>query len=112
MGNTSDELESSRVLLPLDARSLEVTPRGFTVRLPVREEQIQVTRQAFVTEEVIVRRGTTQDVVHGTTTVRREELDLDVEGDVDVTRPWRPSTNRPPSPAPTLPNEDGPRPVV
>jgi hypothetical protein len=70
--------------LPLEA-ALHPSPDGWTVRLPLRAETVTVRRQAFVAEEVVVRRRRAETDVHLRDTVRREELRLDTRGDLDPT---------------------------
>jgi uncharacterized protein (TIGR02271 family) len=63
-------------------RPIEDTSR--TIEVPVREERVEVEKQAVVYEEAGVRK---QDVVQNqpvTETVRREELRVGKEGDVNV----------------------------
>jgi uncharacterized protein (TIGR02271 family) len=46
----------------------------------VYEETADIQKKAFVREEVNIRKEVTQDTVNSTETVRREELDVDVDG--------------------------------
>lgn len=55
-----------------------------TIRVPVREERVDVDKQPVVYEEVGVGKRTTQDTQRVSDTVRREELRTDEDGDVDV----------------------------
>jgi uncharacterized protein (TIGR02271 family) len=57
---------------------------GWSVRLPVRAEQITVAKCAFVHEEAVVRRVERSDVVHVNDAVRHEELRVDTQGRLDV----------------------------
>jgi len=63
---------------PIDATERE------TIRVPVREEQVEVEKQAVVYEEVGVGKRVTQETQQVSDTVRREELRVDKDGDVDV----------------------------
>ena len=63
---------------PIDATETE------TIRVPVREEHVEVEKQPVVYEEVGVGKRVTQDTQHVSDTVRREELRVDREGDVDL----------------------------
>jgi uncharacterized protein (TIGR02271 family) len=86
-------VERERVVIerksPRGARTT-VTPgeadfrEGEVARLEIHEEDADIRKQAFVREEVDVRKEVEQDKVDATETIRREELDLDVEGDLDV----------------------------
>ncbi len=71
---------------PLEAK-LEPAPRGWTVRLPVRAEEVRVEKQTVVVEEVVVRTRPVQETVRVDETVRREELRVETTGDVDPTVP-------------------------
>lgn len=53
-------------------------------RVEVYEEKANVRKEAFVREEVNVRKETEQDVVTEKATVRREELDVDSDGTANV----------------------------
>lgn len=81
-------VEKERVIIertsPTDAR--EVTPgsvdfrEGEVARMDVYEETADIQKQAFVREEVNIRKEVERDAVNATETLRREELDVDVEG--------------------------------
>ena len=81
-------VEKERVIIertsPTDAR--EVTPgsvdfrEGEVARMEVYEETADIQKQAFVREEVTVRKEVERDTVNATETLRREELDVDVDG--------------------------------
>jgi len=57
---------------------------GEELRIPVREEQVNVTKDAVVTEEVKVGKRVVQDTEHVSGQVRKEEIKVEKEGDVDV----------------------------
>jgi uncharacterized protein (TIGR02271 family) len=65
------------------ASTADIRP-GEEVRIPVREEQVRVQKEAVVTEEVSVGKRKVQDTEHVSGTVRKEEVRVDQEGDVDV----------------------------
>ena len=65
---------------PIDATQSE------TIEVPVREEQVDVEKRPVVYEEVGVGKRTTQETQQVSDTVRREELRMDGDGDVDVRR--------------------------
>ena len=71
--------------LPLEAH-VESSGRGWTIRLPVRAEQITVHKQPVVVEEVAVQVRQVRDVVRLEDTVRREEVQAETEGDVGITQ--------------------------
>ncbi|MEM9923265.1 MAG: YsnF/AvaK domain-containing protein [Cyanobacteria bacterium P01_D01_bin.50] len=53
---------------------------GEVVRMEVYEETADIQKQAFVREEVSVRKEVERDTVEASETIRREELDVDVDG--------------------------------
>jgi len=57
---------------------------GEEVRIPVREEQVTVSKDAVVKEEVKVGKRVVQDTEHVTGDVRKEEVKVEQTGDVDV----------------------------
>jgi len=57
---------------------------GEELRIPVREEQVNVTKDAVVTEEVKVGKRVVQDTEQVSGQVRKEEVRVEREGDVDV----------------------------
>ena len=71
-------------LLPLQAH-VETTPYSCTIRLPVRAEHVSVDKRPVVVEEVLVHTAQVDDSVRLEDTVRREQLRVETEGDVDVT---------------------------
>lgn len=81
-------VEKERVIIerttPTDTR--EVTPgatdfrEGEVVRMEVYEETADIHKEAFVREEVSIRKEVERDTVEATETVRREELEVDVDG--------------------------------
>ena len=57
---------------------------GEEVRIPVREEQVNVSKEAVVTEEVKVGKRAVHDTEHVAGQVRKEEVEVERKGDVDV----------------------------
>jgi len=57
---------------------------GDTIRVPVVEEQVQVTKQPVVTGEVQVSKRQVQENRQVSDTVRREEATIEREGDVNI----------------------------
>jgi uncharacterized protein (TIGR02271 family) len=55
-------------------------------RMDVYEERVDVEKQPFVREDVTVRKETEQETVRAKEKVRREELDIDTEGNPNVRR--------------------------
>jgi len=63
---------------PIDATESE------TIRVPVREEQVQVEKTPVVYEEVGIGKRVNEETREVSGTVRREELRMDKDGDVEV----------------------------
>jgi uncharacterized protein (TIGR02271 family) len=57
---------------------------GEEIIIPIKEEQLLVTKQPVVKEEVSVGKHKVQDTKHVAETVRKEELEMHGEGDVNV----------------------------
>jgi len=57
---------------------------GEQIRIPVREEQVNVTKEPVVTEEVRVGKRTIQDTQHVSGQVRKEDVKIDRTGNVNV----------------------------
>lgn len=86
--SVSVPIEKERVVIersaPSDAR--EVAPgsvdfhEGEVARMEVYEESANIEKKAFVREEVGIRKEVDRDTVEATETVRREELEVDVDG--------------------------------
>jgi len=69
---------------PADDSSSEASPvsDSETIRVPIVEEQIEVTKKPVVTEEIVVGKRTVEENEHISETVRKEEAHLNKEGDV------------------------------
>jgi uncharacterized protein (TIGR02271 family) len=91
------ETETARVSVPVEKERVvierttptserEVTPgatafqEGEVARMEVYEETADIQKQAFVREEVSIRKEVERDTVDATEMIRREELDVDVDG--------------------------------
>jgi uncharacterized protein (TIGR02271 family) len=57
---------------------------GEEIRIPVMEEKVVVEKQAVVKEEVTIGKRTVQDTERVAGTVRKEELRVERQGDVDI----------------------------
>jgi uncharacterized protein (TIGR02271 family) len=55
-----------------------------TIDVPVREERLEVEKRPVVYEEVGVGKRATEEIQEVSETVRREELRMDKEGDIEV----------------------------
>ncbi len=67
---------------------------GEVARIEVYEEKADIKKQAFVREEVQVKKEVERDTVKATDKVRREELDVKTEGEPIVERSDRPRDRR------------------
>ncbi|MGL5078792.1 MAG: DUF2382 domain-containing protein [Waterburya sp.] len=74
--------DAGRVVAPGEASFQE----GEVARLEVYEESADIEKQAFVREEVDIHKEVEKDVVSTQETIRREELDIDTDGDTVVDR--------------------------
>ncbi len=66
-----------------DSGQVETLPDG-SLSIPVFEEQIVVTKRLVVRERVVVRKHTVYEEHVVSADLRREELDIEVDGDVSV----------------------------
>ena len=66
-----------------DSGEVEVLPDG-SVSIPILEEELVLSKRTVVRERVIVRKRTETRHERVETELRREELEIDTEGDVDV----------------------------
>ena len=57
---------------------------GQEIRVPIREEQVNVEKQTVVAEEVTVGKRKVSDTEHVGGTVRKEEIKVETKGDVNV----------------------------
>jgi uncharacterized protein (TIGR02271 family) len=86
--NVSIPVEKERVIVERNNPSTtrEVAPgeadfrEGEVARVEVYEEAADIQKKAFVREEVGIRKEVERDTVDRTETLRREELDVDTEG--------------------------------
>jgi uncharacterized protein (TIGR02271 family) len=91
------ETETAQVSVPVEKERViiertsptgttEVTPgeanfrEGEVARMELYEETADIQKQAFVREEVNIRKEVVHDTVEATETLRREELDIDTDG--------------------------------
>jgi uncharacterized protein (TIGR02271 family) len=74
--------------LPASEARIADTPisQGETIRIPVSEEQVNVTKQTVETGEIDVKKRAVQDEQRVSGTVRREEPRIEKSGDVQVRR--------------------------
>jgi uncharacterized protein (TIGR02271 family) len=75
-------LERRPVARELDDEPISAAPE--VLRVPVREEHVSVEKQPVVYEEVDAGTRAVQEIQHVSETVRKEVVDVDASGDVDV----------------------------
>jgi len=80
-----DEVTVRRVAVDRPATGVEQAFQdGETLRVPVTAEQITVTKQPRVVEEIEIQRTPVQETQRVSDTVRREQVAIDQSGDVNV----------------------------
>jgi len=62
----------------------DIDDEGKEIRVPITEEQVSVEKRPVVREEVRVNKRAVQDTEHVSGQVRREEVDIEEAGDVNV----------------------------
>ncbi|MBW4451778.1 MAG: DUF2382 domain-containing protein [Nostoc indistinguendum CM1-VF10] len=72
--------EAGNVIDPNELKFQE----GEVARIEVYEETPEIRKEAFVREEIRVKKVVEQDTVEAQGTIRREELDVDTEGNLQV----------------------------
>jgi uncharacterized protein (TIGR02271 family) len=77
---------------PVDRRPSDrpIDESGETISVPVHEEQVRAEKRTVVYEEVGVDKRAVQETEHVSDTVRREELVVDKDGEVDIDGDARP----------------------
>jgi uncharacterized protein (TIGR02271 family) len=75
--------EPARVPLPIEAQPV-LAQDGWSVRLPVRAEEITISKQTVIRERVLVKRTRAQDFARVDAVLRREELRTSRSGPVEV----------------------------
>jgi uncharacterized protein (TIGR02271 family) len=88
----SFEVPVSREEVTVERHAVERRPsdepirdtEGQTIKVPVREERLEVEKQPVVYEEVGVGKRATEETQQVSETVRREELRMDKEGSIEV----------------------------
>jgi uncharacterized protein (TIGR02271 family) len=66
-----------------DSGEVEILPDG-SVSIPILEEELVISKRTVVRERVIVRKRTETTRERVETELRREKLDVDTEGDVEL----------------------------
>jgi stress response protein YsnF len=78
---------STEATVGLEARVEPGVGGGWTVRVPLRAERVRTERETVVREEVVLRPRMVAGVERVEGTVSREELRVEVSGDLDATQP-------------------------
>lgn len=100
---TSIPVEKERVVIERiipESAGTPITPKttafqeGEAVHLEVYEETADIKKQAFVREEVNLRKEVDRDTVEATETLRHEELDVETQGSVNVNKSNLPPQDR------------------
>jgi uncharacterized protein (TIGR02271 family) len=81
---TREEVYIERQPVSGQVSDAPITDDGETIRVPVNEEQVDMNKQTVVTDEVTVGKRAVQQNQQYTDTVRREELDVNTQGDINV----------------------------
>ncbi len=79
---TREEVTVERHSVPRRASDTPIGEGDETIRVPVHEEQVEVTKRPVVTEEISVGKQQVQEKRQVSGTVRREEARIEGEGDV------------------------------
>jgi uncharacterized protein (TIGR02271 family) len=77
---------------PVDRRPTDqpiTSTSAETLSVPVREEQVAIDKQPVVYEEVSLSKHAVQETERVSDTVRKEVIDVDATGDVDLRRQTR-----------------------
>jgi uncharacterized protein (TIGR02271 family) len=86
---TKEEVRVERVPASGEARPGEATFRDETVSVPVREEEVEIRKRPVVREEVKVSKTSRQEERRASGEVRREDVDVEKGGDVELEGPGR-----------------------
>jgi uncharacterized protein (TIGR02271 family) len=96
------ETETARVTVPIEKERVVIdrvqTPEigtivdpneikfqaGEVAHIDVYQETPEIHKEAFVREEVRVRKVVDRDIVEAEDTIRREELDIDTSGELNI----------------------------
>jgi len=83
-----DDAPAGRRRLPLNGQIVR-TAGGWAVRIPLSVEEVSIAKEVMVSEEIHVAIRPVSEIAHITGSVRREQLHVDTEGELDETRPLR-----------------------
>ena len=82
---TREEVEIRRFTVDRPVSEARIVDTGDTIRIPVIEERVVVDKDVRVAEEVEISKRAVTETQRVSDTVRREEINVEQEGDVDVT---------------------------
>jgi uncharacterized protein (TIGR02271 family) len=81
---TREEVDVRRYAVDRPASDADIVDTGDTIRVPVMGERVDVEKDVRVAEEVEISKRPVTETQRVSDTVRREEVDVEREGDVDV----------------------------
>jgi uncharacterized protein (TIGR02271 family) len=81
---TREQVEVRRYAVDRPASEAQIVDTGDTIRVPVIGERVEVSKEAHVVEEVEVAKTARTETQQVSDTVRREEINVDQQGDVNV----------------------------
>ncbi len=67
-----------------DANEFKMQQDDATIRIPITEERLEVTKKPYVSEEIVVGKRQVEDIETVNETVKREEAHFEQSGEVDV----------------------------
>jgi hypothetical protein len=79
---------AGRRRMPLNGETIR-SSGGWTVRIPLTVEEVLLTKEIIISEEIHVATRPVSEVAHVTGSVRREQLHIETVGDLEETRPVR-----------------------
>lgn len=83
---TREEVHVERVPAGQEATPGEASFQQGSVSVPIREEEVEIRKRPVVRERVNVSKTSRQEERRAEADVRKEEVDVEKEGDVDVAR--------------------------
>lgn len=81
---TQEQVEIRRVAVDRPATDAQIVDTGDTIRVPVIGERVEVSKEAHVVEELEIAKTAQTETQRVSDTVRREEINVDQQGDVNV----------------------------
>ncbi|HET8539847.1 MAG TPA: YsnF/AvaK domain-containing protein [Anaeromyxobacter sp.] len=81
---TKEEVHVERAPASAEAKPGEAAFRDETISVPVREEEVEIKKRPVVREQVRISKTARQEERRASDDVRREEVDVEKDGDVEV----------------------------